>query len=194
LKIKGLHGSANGNRTRWQPALAGSSRSIWRVFSAGCMAELAQHPPQTAVVLLECCPIRFSGRARNHPTTMQRWCQARRRTPVRSRETQPCCSPAKTKTGPRSRTGAPPARRRRQVVGRAPTCRRGRASGVSANCVDIATVSERLGHSSVATTAAIYSHAIRGEGRAAAQVWDDLMQQSRGEKPTGREGPTTTRV
>ena len=44
-------------------------------------------------------------------------------------------------------------------------------------------VSERLGHSSVATTAAIYSHAIRGKDRAAAQVWDDLMQQSRGEKP-----------
>jgi integrase len=51
--------------------------------------------------------------------------------------------------------------------------------------VDIATVSERLGHSSVATTAAIYSHAIRGKDRAAAQVWDDLMQQSRSENSTG---------
>jgi integrase len=51
--------------------------------------------------------------------------------------------------------------------------------------VDIATVSERLGHSSAATTAAIYSHAIRGKDRAAAQVWDDLMQQSRAEKSTG---------
>jgi hypothetical protein len=50
--------------------------------------------------------------------------------------------------------------------------------------VDIATVSERLGHSSVATTAAIYSHAIRGKDRAAAQVWDDIMQQSRAEKST----------
>jgi integrase len=48
--------------------------------------------------------------------------------------------------------------------------------------VDIATVSERLGHSSVATTAAIHGHAIRGKDRAAAQVWDDLMQQARGEK------------
>ena len=47
--------------------------------------------------------------------------------------------------------------------------------------VGIATVSERLGHSSVATTAAIYSHAIRGKDRAAAQVWDDLMQQARAE-------------
>jgi integrase len=51
--------------------------------------------------------------------------------------------------------------------------------------VDLATVSERLGHSSIATTAAIYSHAIRGKDRAAAQVWDDLMQQSRAEKSTG---------
>jgi integrase len=51
--------------------------------------------------------------------------------------------------------------------------------------VDIATVSERLGHSSVATTAAIYSHAIRGKDRAAALVWDDLMQQARGERPGG---------
>ena len=57
--------------------------------------------------------------------------------------------------------------------------------------MDIATVSERLGHSSVATTAAIYSHAIRGKDPAtartapAAQIWDDLMQQARVEKPTG---------
>ena len=51
--------------------------------------------------------------------------------------------------------------------------------------MDLATVSERLGHSSVATTAAIYSHAIRGKDRAAAQVWDDLMQQARAEKPAG---------
>jgi hypothetical protein len=32
----------------------------------------------------------------------------------------------------------------------------------------------------VATTAAIYAHAIRGKDRAAAQVWDDLMQQTPG--------------
>ena len=49
--------------------------------------------------------------------------------------------------------------------------------------VGIATVSERLGHSSVATTAAIYSHAIRGKDRAAAQVWDDIKEQARAEKP-----------
>jgi hypothetical protein len=33
--------------------------------------------------------------------------------------------------------------------------------------------------------AAIYSHAIRSKDRTAAQVWDDLMQQSRAEKSTG---------
>ena len=51
--------------------------------------------------------------------------------------------------------------------------------------VDLATVSARLGHSSVRTTADIYSHAIRGKDRAAAQVWDNLMQQSRAEKSMG---------
>jgi len=65
------------------------------------------------------------------------------------------------------------------------TVRHSHASLLLERGVDIATVSERLGHSSVATTAAIYSHAIRGKDRAAAQVWDDLMQQSRAEKSTG---------
>jgi integrase len=51
--------------------------------------------------------------------------------------------------------------------------------------VDIATVSERLGHSSVRTTADIYSHAIRGKDHAAAQTWDDIMQRTRAEKPAG---------
>ena len=49
----------------------------------------------------------------------------------------------------------------------------------------IATFTERLGHSPVATTAAIYSHAIRGKDRAAAQVWDDLVKQARGERDRG---------
>jgi integrase len=51
--------------------------------------------------------------------------------------------------------------------------------------VDLATASARLGHSSVRTTADIYSHAIRGKDVAAAQIRDDLMQQARAEKPTG---------
>jgi hypothetical protein len=37
----------------------------------------------------------------------------------------------------------------------------------------------------VAATAAIYSPAIRGKDRAAAQVWDDLMLQSRAEVSKG---------
>ena len=51
--------------------------------------------------------------------------------------------------------------------------------------VGIATVSERLGHSSVRTTADIYSHAIRGKDHAAAQTWDDIMQRARNEKSSG---------
>jgi integrase len=47
--------------------------------------------------------------------------------------------------------------------------------------VDIATVSARLGHSSVRTTSDIYSHAIRGKDHAAALCWDEIMQRARGE-------------
>ena len=50
----GKHGSANGSRTRWLAALAGPFQSKWRVFSAGCTAELAKHPPRMAVVLDAC--------------------------------------------------------------------------------------------------------------------------------------------
>ena len=49
----------------------------------------------------------------------------------------------------------------------------------------LATVSERMGHSSVSTTANIYAHAIRGKDRAAAQIWDSIMQRGRAEKSTG---------
>jgi integrase len=41
--------------------------------------------------------------------------------------------------------------------------------------VDLATVSARLGHSSVRVTADIYSHALRGRDREAACRWDELM-------------------
>jgi len=50
-----------------------------------------------------------------------------------------------------------------------------------ADGVDLATVFARLGHSSVRTTADIYSYAIRGKDHAAAQSWDDIMQRSRSE-------------
>jgi hypothetical protein len=44
-----------------------------------------------------------------------------------------------------------------------------------------------MGHSNVRTTAEIYSHALRGRDRAAAQVWDNIMQRARCEKPKGVE-------
>ena len=58
------------------------------------------------------------------------------------------------------------------------------ASLLLANGVDLATVSERPGHSSVRTTADIYSHAIRGKDHAAALCWDNIMQEARNEKST----------
>jgi site-specific recombinase XerD len=49
--------------------------------------------------------------------------------------------------------------------------------------VDLATVSERLGHSSIATTAKIQAHALRGKDFAAVQIWDDIKEQARGAQP-----------
>jgi len=55
------------------------------------------------------------------------------------------------------------------------TLRHSHASVLLANGVDLATVSARLGHSSVRVTADIYSHALRGRDREAACKWDELM-------------------
>jgi integrase len=56
-----------------------------------------------------------------------------------------------------------------------------------ADGVDLATVSERLGHSSVRVTSEIYAHAIRGRDQEAARRWDKLMRPNGGsrEEPAG---------
>ena len=63
--------------------------------------------------------------------------------------------------------------------------RHSHASLLLASGVDLATVSARLGHSSVRTTADIYSHAIRGKDHAAAVCWDNIMQEARNDKSAG---------
>ena len=40
-------------------------------------------------------------------------------------------------------------------------------------------VSERLGHSSIATTAKIYAHALRGKDIVAAQIFDEIIEKTR---------------
>jgi hypothetical protein len=65
--------------------------------------------------------------------------------------------------------------------------RHSHASLLLENGVDIATISESPGHSSVRTTADIYSHAIRGKDRAAAQCWDrwhDIWRRHSSRNPT----------
>ena len=42
-----------------------------------------------------------------------------------------------------------------------------------------------MGQPRETATAAIYSHALRGKDFAAAQIWDDIKEQVRAEKPGG---------
>jgi integrase len=60
------------------------------------------------------------------------------------------------------------------------TLRHSHGSFLLANGMDLATVSERLGHSSVRVTADVYSHAIRGRDKEAARSWDEFMRQHGG--------------
>ena len=60
------------------------------------------------------------------------------------------------------------------------------ASVLLANGVDLATVSERLGHSSVRVTAEVYSHAIRGRDREAANIWDQIKKRDAATRQTAR--------
>ena len=64
------------------------------------------------------------------------------------------------------------------------TLRHTHGSFLLADGMDLATVSERLGHSSVRVTADIYSHALRGRDQEAARRWDNFMRQH-----GGREEP-----
>jgi len=58
------------------------------------------------------------------------------------------------------------------------TLRHTHGSFLLADGVDLATVSERLGHSSVRVTADIYSHALRGRDQEAARRWDNFMRRN----------------
>ena len=65
------------------------------------------------------------------------------------------------------------------------TLRHTHGSFLLADGMDLATVSERLGHSSVRVTADIYSHALRGRDQEAARRWDEFMRRN---VPENREG------
>jgi integrase len=58
------------------------------------------------------------------------------------------------------------------------TLRHSHGSVLLADGVDLATVSERLGHSSVRVTADIYTHALRGRDQDAARRWDEFMRRN----------------
>src|SRR5713101_9380971 len=60
------------------------------------------------------------------------------------------------------------------------TLRHSHGSVLLADGVDLATVSERRGHSSVRVTADIYSHALRGRDQDAAKRWDEFMRRNGG--------------
>jgi integrase len=60
------------------------------------------------------------------------------------------------------------------------TLRHTHGSFLLADGVDLPTVSERLGHSSVRVTADIYSHALRGRDQEAARRWDEFMGRNGG--------------
>jgi integrase len=59
------------------------------------------------------------------------------------------------------------------------TVRHSHASILLEKGVALTTVSERMGHSSVSTTADIYSHALRGKDEEAAEIFGKVMQSAR---------------
>jgi len=64
--------------------------------------------------------------------------------------------------------------------------RHSHGSHLLANGVPLPAVSERLGHSSVRTTAEVYAHAIRGQDDEAALRWDEFQRQGTGERWAGK--------
>ena len=66
--------------------------------------------------------------------------------------------------------------------------RHGAASARLAACIDIAVVSEQLGHSTIALTADTYSRLLGGVGRAAAERAMALVPRARRD-PRGQSGP-----
>ena len=66
------------------------------------------------------------------------------------------------------------------------TLRHSHGSHLLAAGMEITTVSERLGHSSVRVTADIYSHAIRGRDDEAARRWEEFQQQATQDRPETR--------
>jgi len=65
------------------------------------------------------------------------------------------------------------------------TLRHSHTSHLLADGVDLATVSERLGHSSVRVTAEIYSHALRGRDDDAARRWEEFQGRNSREERRG---------
>jgi len=60
--------------------------------------------------------------------------------------------------------------------------RHSHGSHLLADGVPLPVVSERLGHSSVRTTAEVYAHAIRGQDDDAAMRWDDFQRRGTGDR------------
>jgi integrase len=60
--------------------------------------------------------------------------------------------------------------------------RHSHGSHLLADGVPLPVVSERLGHSSVRTTAEVYAHAIRGQDDEAALRWDDFQRRATGDR------------
>jgi integrase len=61
--------------------------------------------------------------------------------------------------------------------------RHSHGSHLVADGVPLPVVSERLGHSSVRTTAEVYAHALRGQDDEAALRWDEFQRRGTGDRP-----------